>query len=156
MEQLSAESWAFLYLVWKYKMFSSNIYSGDKFLHPSLKYFSLSGMGDSKIILSLDALLEGLLGSRKAVILMVMVYYRGRIKVLVKVHGRSPREARQQVPGVPSQWSCPTTCLILLAMMSQHVWSVANQRSSHGALVSRVLIWGRHILVGVEYLHDWP
>lgn len=27
--------------------------------------------------------------------------------------------------------------------MSQHVWSIANQRSSYGALVSRVLIWGQ-------------
>lgn len=58
-------------------------------------------MGNSKIIFRLDALLKGLLGPRKAVILMVMVYYRGRIKI--KVHGRSPRETRQKVPGDPSQ-----------------------------------------------------
>jgi len=97
--------------------------------YPSLL---LAGVGGwvSKTTSRFDDLLERPTELRKAVILMVAVYYGERIHFEIREGnrhvGQSPGETRYQLPGALSQWSHMGMLHLPSTSVGQHVQSVVN------------------------------
>lgn len=113
----------------------------NQLLEEILTFMNLGLAGGSiQDYFRLEDLLKGLMGLRKAVILMIMVYYSGNTQIKIikrKRHmGWSPGETRCKLPGVLSQCSGTSALRSSAVILWQHLSTGKLSRT----LVSRIFI----------------